>query len=46
MTPIESMMLTICFSAVMGVFIGDLLCIICEMRSKRKLKKKEKEESM
>ncbi len=48
MTTVESMMLAVCFGAVMGTFIGNAVFLIktaIDDHRKKKRKRKEKEES-
>lgn len=45
MTTIETMMLSVCFGAVVGTFIANWIIIIKDIIATRKRKKKEKEES-
>lgn len=45
MTTIETMMLSVCFGAVVGTFIANFIFIIKDIIDTRKRKKKEKEES-
>lgn len=45
MTTIETMMLSVCFGAVVGTFIANWIIIIKDIIGTRKRKKKEKEES-
>lgn len=45
MATIETMMLSICFGAVIGAFIANWIIIIKDIIDTRKRKKKEKEES-
>lgn len=47
MTHIESMMLAVCFGAVVGTFIGNAICIvkfsIDERREKKRIRKDNEE---
>lgn len=43
MTTYESIMLSVCFGAVVGSFIGNLICLIKYSIEERKLKKQLKE---
>lgn len=43
MTEVESMMLAVCFGAVLGTFIGNAVWIVKDMIETRKYKKKMKE---
>lgn len=42
MTQIESMMLAVCFGAVVGTFIGNVICIVKYAIEERKEKKRRK----
>lgn len=44
MTEFESMMLAVCFGAVLGTFIGNAVCIVKDIIEARKYKKKMKEQ--
>lgn len=44
MTEFESMMLAVCFGAVLGTFIGNAVCIVKDIIETRKYKKKMKEQ--
>lgn len=45
MTTIETMMLSVCFGAVIGTFIANCIIIVKDIIDTRKRKKKQKEES-
>jgi len=48
MTTVQSMMLSVCFGAVVGTFIAEVVCMIrfaVEDHKEKKRKRKEKEES-
>lgn len=45
MTTVETIMLSVCFGAVMGTFIANTIFIIKDMIDTRNRKKKEKEEA-
>lgn len=48
MTNIQSMMLAVCFGAVVGTFIGNIFAIVMfaiEERRKKKRSRKEKEDT-
>jgi uncharacterized metal-binding protein len=45
MTDIQSMMLSVCFGAVIGAMIGNLIVIIKSAIDERKAKKRRKAES-
>lgn len=46
MTTVQSMMLAVCFGAVMGTFIGNAVFLIkCAITDHKEKKRKQKEES-